>query len=508
MASAPVKARTRGRAASLPGTTSPPPPTRGRQSVTLPSSDQPKQSDSAILDIILSRLIGVEATMANMTGQQSSLKKQYDDNTADMKASSDAFNKQYAADMKRMTGLLESERREKEQTKRELLITRRNLEAAVEAKSRLELKLNAVENIQRLCNVRIDGKPEEENEDLLAFVSEIGHKIGLKNMAPTDICSVRRLGRRTQPRGGNRAKPRTIMVNFTSTLARNTFYYARSNLKNAPDFRGIYLNDDVTPLTHKMRDDYRSVACLARGAGEEVRVHSDGIIIGGTKYLLTEPYSLPSRFSLMRAKTIEVNEELYFHSEFSYLSNFAPSPIVSGGEVFDTAEHFYQAAKCEHADRVDTRRRVLAATTPREAKRIADTIPESPEWRAVRDGVMRRALDAKFDQNPNLADMLLKTGDRPLNEATTNMHFGIGVGLHSNDIRDKAYRGENKLGLLLVSKRTSIRAAIPAQQQAQGRPPTPPPLAVRLPGQSATVTPSSPVVPPAARSPLGAAMAT
>lgn len=470
------KVRTRGRAASLPGTVSP--PRGGGKQQQLPTGQPPtgqppmKPMEDTKLDLILSRLIGVEAGMTTLTDQHSVFKKQYEGDTSVNRLASDTFNKQHAAGIKCLTGLLENERQEKVLAKRELLITQRNLAAAIETNSRLEIRLNTLENSQRICNVRIDGRPEEDNEDLRAFVSEIGHKIGLKNMSPTDIITVRRMGK--HPRPGARQRPRTIMITFANVEARNTFFYSRSNLRNVPEFRGVYLNDDVTPLTHKMRDDYRSVACLARNAGEEVRVHSDGIVIGGTKYLLTEPQSLPARFSLRRAKTLEVNDELYFHSEHSYLSNFAPSPIVEDGVVYDTAEHLYQAAKCKHAKQMECHGRVLVATSPREAKRLADAVPESPEWRAVRDEVMVRVIDAKFDQNPGLADMLLNTGDRPLNEATTNMHFGIGVGLHANEIRDKGYRGANKLGLALVAKRSSIRAAINIQTQSLAPPAQPP----------------------------------
>ena len=373
--------------------------------------------------------------------------------------------------MQRMTALLEAERREKDQGKRDLLITQSELSNAMECKARLEIRLNTMENNQRICNVRIEGKPEEEGEDLLAYVSEIGHQIGLQNMEPTDILSVRRLGKRVQQRANNRQKPRTIMINFSTVKARNSFFYARSNLKNVQQFRGIYLNDDVTPLTHKMRDDYRSVAALARNAGEEVRVHTDGIVLGGTKYLLSEPHTLPSRFSLGRAKTLEINDEIYFQSEHSYLSNFSPSHIVEDGVVYRTAEHFYQACKCDHANLPDIKERVISATTPQEAKRLADSIPETPEWRAARDDIMVRVINAKFDQNVNLANRLLKTEERPLNEATSNTHFGIGVGLHANEIREKAYRGTNKLGIILAAKRGNIKAA--ATAPVQPNPPVP-----------------------------------
>ena len=187
-------------------------------------------------------------------------------------------------------------------------------------------------------------------------------------------------------------------------------------------------------------------------------MHTDGVVLGGKKYLLTEPHTLPDRYSINKAKTFEYGGEIYFASEASFLSNFAPSPIVEGDIIYSSAEHMYQAYKCRQAQAFDKMKAVIAAPTPLEAKRIADSIQETPEWRKDRDTIMKKVVSDKFDQNPELRDLLLETGDKPLNEATHNDHFGIGVALMAREIRDKSYRGANVLGVLLVNKRTSIRA--------------------------------------------------
>ena len=119
----------------------------------------------------------------------------------------------------------------------------------------------------------------------------------------------------------------------------------------------------------------------------------------------------------------------------------------------------YQAQKCRQAQAYGMEKRVIAAPTPLEAKRIADALGDTPEWRQVRDGIMGKIVMEKFKQNPKLAQQLLDTGDIPLNEATHNDHFGIGVTLLSREIKDKSYRGSNKLGQILVSTRTDIKAA-------------------------------------------------
>ena len=109
---------------------------------------------------------------------------------------------------------------------------------------------------------------------------------------------------------------------------------------------------------------------------------------------------------------------------------------------------------------------MITAPTPLEAKRIADSIGETPEWRRIRDAVMESVISAKFDQNLTLAQELINTGDLPLNEATHNDHFGIGVTPLAREIKDKSYRGANVLGKMLVSKCASIKAQRDAKQDA------------------------------------------
>ena len=329
-------------------------------------------------------------------------------------------------------------------TKQELVVTRAN-------NIRMEAQINGLMNKQRICNLRIDGVGEEQNENLKRIVVELAKDMGVPNMTVTDITTTYRQGKQSQ----GTTRVRTILVTFVSERGRNAFFFARTNLKNNAKYRGVYINDDVTAFTRKQRDDYRAVAALAREDGADIRVHTDGIVINGRKHLLTDPQSLPDQYSIKNAKTIVVN----FASEASFLSNFSPAIIVdeTDGTVYMSAEHMYQAEKCRQAGAADKRKAVIMAPTPLDAKRVADTVGNTPEWRNLRDEIMERVVSAKFDQNQDLAEQLLGTGEMNLNEATHNDHFGIGATLLSKDIKDKAYRGSNKLGQILVAKRASLR---------------------------------------------------
>jgi N-glycosidase YbiA len=138
------------------------------------------------------------------------------------------------------------------------------------------------------------------------------------------------------------------------------------------------------------------------------------------------------------------NRILYYAREreqFRFLSHFYPSPILLGDEMWPTVEHYYQAQK---SDDPRYRRAIREAKTPGLAKRLAappngprkvsgqswfrrfKTLPR-PDWAEVKLQIMRRADGAKFAQHPELAVLLLETGDAELIEDSFSDRFwGIG----------------------------------------------------------------------------------
>lgn len=403
----------------------------------------------------LDRLDKVEATLDTMSEKTELFRAKH---ARDVLTAEQCSNQQ-AADIAHLSGQLDESRRARAAETREHLITKKELANTKELNRRIMVQLNDLENKQRGCNVRLDGVDETDREDMRHIVMDMAVAMGVNVITLGDISAAYRVGKiPTTTQRTHRQKMRTIMVTFTTMQKRNAFYFARTKLRNTEKYRKVFINDDVTQYTRKQRDDYKSVANVARDDGVEVRIHSDGILLNGNKFYMSEPHTLPAKYSLEAAKTIVVGGEIYFASEHSYLSNFASSPITEGDTVFATAEHMYQAYKCKQAGELNRMGLVISAPTPLEAKRLADLVQESPEWRASRDQIMAKVISLKFDQNPELATKLIKTGDMGLNEATHNSYFGIGVPLHAREIKEKSYRGENKLGRILADKRADIIA--------------------------------------------------
>ena len=144
---------------------------------------------------------------------------------------------------------------------------------------------------------------------------------------------------------------------------------------------------------------------------------------------------------------------------YAFLSNFALIPVtvystLEGREVtYKTAEHAFQAAKTLIPG---MRRWVAAASTPGKAKGRGQRVPLRPGWdEGLSVKAMRTVLAAKFTPGSHAAELLLRTGDRPLIEGNTWCDNDWG----DCTCRDCPQPGKNMLGKLLMELRGRLRAA-------------------------------------------------
>jgi ribA/ribD-fused uncharacterized protein len=131
------------------------------------------------------------------------------------------------------------------------------------------------------------------------------------------------------------------------------------------------------------------------------------------------------------------------HSEFS---NFAPFPIELDGEHWPTTEHYYQAQKFTDPA---LQARIRTAAKPVVAKALATKHRNKvrPDWDAVKDEIMERAVRRKFELHPALRELLLATGDEEIAEAAPSDYYW-GIGLDGT--------GANKLGKIIERIRTEL----------------------------------------------------
>ena len=133
---------------------------------------------------------------------------------------------------------------------------------------------------------------------------------------------------------------------------------------------------------------------------------------------------------------------MLFRNQYWFLSNMYPCVIEYKGITYSCAEAAFQAQKCPE------RAQEFSGIDGFTAKRLGRRVNLVASWDADKDRIMADIVRAKFCQNNILARRLLETGEEELVEDNTWGDYYWGR------CRD---RGQNKLGLILMSVREELR---------------------------------------------------
>jgi N-glycosidase YbiA len=128
-------------------------------------------------------------------------------------------------------------------------------------------------------------------------------------------------------------------------------------------------------------------------------------------------------------------------------SNFSKHGFSSDGKYWPTVEHYYQAQKFAGTTHAEELRLAKSAHAAREIGNDRSR-PLRPDWDAVREEVMWKALCRKFEEHPELRELLLSTGEEEIVEASPYDSFW-GEGPHGT--------GDNRLGQQLMRLRQMLR---------------------------------------------------
>ncbi|MFF4542576.1 NADAR family protein [Streptomyces aureus] len=127
------------------------------------------------------------------------------------------------------------------------------------------------------------------------------------------------------------------------------------------------------------------------------------------------------------------------------LRNDYPAPITVGEISYPSVAHAYWALS---AAQPEARSAIATAETASAARKLATGVPRHEGWEHVRTAVMTRLLRAKYDQHPELAEILLATDDATV----------LYDDLQSAFWGDNAGRGRNWAGRLLEHVRSELHA--------------------------------------------------
>jgi ribA/ribD-fused uncharacterized protein len=134
-------------------------------------------------------------------------------------------------------------------------------------------------------------------------------------------------------------------------------------------------------------------------------------------------------------------------AQFHEFSNFYPAQFILDDQSWATVEHYFHAQK--FPGDAELCAKIRTAKTAATAKRLGKT--RSPhfrtDWNEVREQIMEKALQAKFEQNSHLAALLKSTGTAELKEHSPwDSYWGTG----------RTGKGQNRMGALLMQLRAAI----------------------------------------------------
>ena len=134
---------------------------------------------------------------------------------------------------------------------------------------------------------------------------------------------------------------------------------------------------------------------------------------------------------------------MFMSNKYAFLSNFYPCRVEYNGLIFDSTEAAFQAQKEIHEES----KRKYCNVPPNVAKSLGRRAKLRPDWEYIKDQIMYEVVKAKFIQNEDFADLLLKVSE-PIVEDNTwgDTYWGRCNGI-----------GKNKLGEILERIKSEIK---------------------------------------------------
>ncbi|MGD9210356.1 MAG: NADAR family protein [Desulfobacteraceae bacterium] len=127
-------------------------------------------------------------------------------------------------------------------------------------------------------------------------------------------------------------------------------------------------------------------------------------------------------------------------------SNLAVIPFTLDGFTWHSAEQFFQAAKFTDNEIIQ---KIKSCENPFRCAAIGQTrrFKLRKDWEQVKVSVMERAIRARFNQHPKLAEILKRSEDKLYDISAADSFWGIG----------SDGRGKNMTGEILMKIRDELQ---------------------------------------------------
>ena len=118
-------------------------------------------------------------------------------------------------------------------------------------------EIHRLEQYTRKENVRIAGLPESDGENTTELIVNMAKAIGVE-ISTADISVSHRLPQR------NTQRPRPIIAKFVRREKKTEVMKAKKNLKSKQEYKGVYIDDDLTQMRGKIMKALREDSNIKR----------------------------------------------------------------------------------------------------------------------------------------------------------------------------------------------------------------------------------------------------
>ena len=314
--------------------------------------------------------------------------------------------------------------------------------------SQLEEKALHQEAYDRRDNLILDGISYQVKENIESKVREI-LRVTLKipNADSIMFTRVHRL-----------ANSNKTIVRFHYYKDREAVWAQRRCLKGS----GLWLEEDFPMEWRNKRQILYPIMKIARSIRDvKATLSKDKLIINSEVYTVDTLAKLPQAIDLSSVLNIH-EDNVYFSSKSSPLSNFYPAQFRENGIQYNCAEQYYQEAKASVNGDSAAADEIHMMSDPVAIYKRAKAIKvDQDKWtEGKRLESMEKALTLKFAQNPHLKQVLLSTGRKQIWEARPQDNF-FGAGVTAADLKSLKpddVPGTNHLGNLLMRVRDHLAA--------------------------------------------------
>lgn len=301
-------------------------------------------------------------------------------------------------------------------------------------------------------NIVVNGLSEKKGENPMKIAVKFLKNISTGKSA-IDTENAYRLGNPGEDK-------RPLLVKFKSIETRKVVMQNKASLKKTKNLKKIYCNNDLPDPARKTRQEIREIGRYASKTGyENVKMLGNKMQIGDKIYHERDLALLPPDLHLGNIKTREIKGMVCFEGEASYLTGSFPVPIKVNDKHFSTADQAFYYQMAAFAGHTDYGKDIMECDDLKTLKKMGSKIEKS-EWESKQLRILTGIFILKFEQNPELKEKLVKTGNMPLIFCEEDKFWGVGRLLDS-DQWDKTndIPGRNTIGTILSNVRSRIRPA-------------------------------------------------